>query len=96
VVTAAKPATESILLMAYPNPATDFVQVEFTLARGATTTAVLVDAQGRVVAELFQDYVRAGKSTFRFTTAPLAAGVYVLRLKSHDQPPLTRRLVVVK
>ncbi|MDF7815041.1 T9SS type A sorting domain-containing protein [Hymenobacter sp. YC55] len=96
VVTATRPAEVRPPLVAYPNPATDYVSVEFQQGRGGHTRISLLDPRGQTVAELLHDWVRAGRTTLRFATASLPAGLYVVRVESQHERPQTHRLVVLK
>ncbi|WP_375379541.1 T9SS type A sorting domain-containing protein [Hymenobacter volaticus] len=96
MVAATHPAGVRPPLAAYPNPATEYVVVEFQQKRGGRTRISLLDPRGQTVAELLHDWVRAGRTTLRFATTSLPAGLYVLRVESPHEKPQTHRLVVLK
>jgi hypothetical protein len=59
----------------YPNPATTTATIAFTLQQPATTTILVADAAGRIVARS-QQYLAAGAQQFVVNTAALAPGSY--------------------
>ncbi|MDX5447892.1 MAG: T9SS type A sorting domain-containing protein [Bacteroidota bacterium] len=66
----------------YPNPTSDRFSVQFELASERKVAAYLYDSQGRMVQQLQERWVPAGRNEFTFSIAPLASGVYFLRLVS--------------
>jgi len=59
---------------AFPNPANNTVNINFTLATAANTTVTLTNVMGQVVATQVMNNVTSGTATF--STAALPAGVY--------------------
>jgi hypothetical protein len=77
----------------YPNPTSDLMNVEITLDKKTYLNFEVVDLQGRIVKLLVRDYVKAGKNNFSFSTAPLPAGVYFLKVVSAEKEILTKKFV---
>ncbi|TGE16131.1 T9SS type A sorting domain-containing protein [Hymenobacter elongatus] len=79
--TAARPAGVE-LAASWPNPATDYTNISFALAKPTTVSLAVYDAQGRRVAVLLDTQVRlTGEHTVALPTANLAAGLYHYRLE---------------
>ncbi|TGE27653.1 T9SS type A sorting domain-containing protein [Hymenobacter metallicola] len=78
-------ATKSVgaeLAASWPNPAADHANIRFSLAKPATVTLAVYDAQGRHVATLLENQATlSGEHTLRLNTAKLAAGLYHYRLE---------------
>ena len=78
-----------------PNPLAAAGSVAFSLAVPGRATLALFDALGRRVALLADGDFAADRHTARLDTAGLAAGTYVLRLRT-DAGTLARPLTVVR
>ena len=63
----------------YPNPAWEFVSLDFTMAAEQPVTFTICDMQGRVVDQLPALMCREGKNVVQFNIAPLTPGMYLLR-----------------
>lgn len=86
------PAREYAL---YPNPVTDFWQMEFDLEQGGEIRMELYNSRGQSVKLLFQDRLRPGLHHLRFNREALPAGTYFLQM-STDQHPLHREKITVQ
>lgn len=62
----------------YPNPFTDYVQVELTTEQTSTVKLQLTDLYGRVVYNREIGAVSAGNNLYNINTSALAAGTYIL------------------
>jgi Secretion system C-terminal sorting domain len=93
VGTEPKPLENGFEVTAFPNPTADMIAVEFALEADAFLEIGVWDMQGRLVKTMLRDRVRAGKSRFSFSTAPLAAGSYLLRVMDGDQVLASKHLV---
>jgi len=65
---------------AYPNPASDRFTLEFQLTADEILDISLFDFKGSLVKTLIRDRVKSGRNRFSFSTSPLSAGVYFLRI----------------
>ncbi|MGI9190979.1 MAG: T9SS type A sorting domain-containing protein [Chitinophagaceae bacterium] len=63
----------------YPNPASEFFQVDINMQMGENVLATLVDANGRVI-ESRRLQTQVGNNTMRFETSSLANGIYHLMI----------------
>jgi hypothetical protein len=75
----------------YPNPSTDRMNVELQLDKADYLQFHILDAQGKLVIELLRERVKAGKNNFSFSTSPLSAGHYILRVSSAQQELLVQK-----
>ncbi|MCC3156883.1 T9SS type A sorting domain-containing protein [Hymenobacter sp. 15J16-1T3B] len=76
-------------LSVYPNPAGQWVRVEWPGVSTATATVLLCNAQGQTVQRVS---VAAGQAAARLELGPLPAGLYVVRVVTAGRT-LTRQLV---
>ncbi len=79
----------------FPNPAQDFVSVEFSLVEATEMTVALYDALGQQVKTVATANYVAGANNLTINTADLATGVYVLTLQT-DEGNISRRITVSK
>ena len=87
-VTGASPLTR--LLRNYPNPFNPRTTIDFSLDRDAQTNIRVYDVQGRLVRQLVDSYLAAGRRSVTWdgkddAGAPVASGVYFLRLEAGGQ-----------
>lgn len=79
-----KPATEEIGLQvsAFPNPFTEYVNLQYTLPADATVRLEVFDLNGRQIATLANGKQLAGPQRFTFNARSygLMSGVYVIKL----------------
>ncbi len=69
-------------LSIYPNPVTDFMQVNFTAQATSEYTISILNALGQVVGIVYQGELQSGINQIGYSTAPLQHGVYFLRVES--------------
>lgn len=82
-------------LLVYPNPATDKSNVKLTLTEGNNVTIQVIDAMGKMVAEVVNAKLDKGTHNFTINTANMAAGVYNVKIQT-EKGAVTERLSVVK
>jgi hypothetical protein len=63
----------------YPNPALQFIQLEFTMATESVLEFTIYDMQGRKVDKMNSDLCKKGKNKIQFNIASLAPGNYILK-----------------
>ncbi|MES2778417.1 MAG: T9SS type A sorting domain-containing protein [Bacteroidota bacterium] len=78
----------------YPNPASEYVQVSFTIEQTTYVDFELWDMKGNRVAPLLHDKAKAGTNRFSFTTEDLASGIYLLTIKDNQHVLLQQKIVV--
>lgn len=78
----------------FPNPAQDFVTVEFSLPLADHLEINLLDLQGRVIKSFYDfDPYQEGNMRFSFDMSPLAAGTYLLNIRTEKGVVLNKKLV---
>lgn len=68
----------------YPNPAWEFVSLDFTVDKEQVFSFYIYDMQGREVDKVTDHLCREGENTLRLNIAPLAPGTYVIKAKTSD------------
>ena len=78
-------------LSIYPNPTAETINVQLFLEKADNLQFQIFDASGKLVNVLMRERVKAGKSNFSFSTSPLAAGNYILKVNSANQDILVQQ-----
>jgi hypothetical protein len=86
-----KPQASSFKLEAYPNPATNAVNIQFSTPLSGPSSLRVYDTQGRLVHSSFG----LRTSPFRLDLRSMPAGVYHLRLTSGDRT-ISQRVAIVR
>jgi hypothetical protein len=88
------PATQPAMTEAYvyPNPASHMVTISFESLNYFTGMAVLVDMQGRVVANN-PVQVGIGSNSMQFDVESLASGTYLVKLERNGETVLVQKVV---
>lgn len=68
----------------FPNPATDQVNIRYTLEQAADVDFVLMDELGRTVRTSHRDNVAPGEQTEQLIIGELAAGTYYIQLQAGE------------
>jgi hypothetical protein len=84
-------AVESMLI--YPNPATDFAAVDFSLRDQAQVQLNVVDLAGKQVFNLTTDELPAGDYHYELHTGNWPAGVYFVTLRDPSGVRVTKKLI---
>jgi len=69
-----------ISLINYPNPFSNYTNVEFVLPEAGNVKLSLYDAQGKSFRNISNDYFLQGKQTIRFDSKGIASGNYFIKL----------------
>jgi hypothetical protein len=77
----------------YPNPSTDVVNLDYSLARNGRTTLTVFDALGHEVYSTIHSFETEGVSHTQIPCSGLAAGTYYVRLEQGGQVR-TKKFVV--
>ncbi|MBK9190232.1 MAG: T9SS type A sorting domain-containing protein [Crocinitomicaceae bacterium] len=80
-------------LSVYPNPASDQIILSFNIANQSECSAVIIDAMGNIVGEIFNQSMNAGNQQFVYNTSDLSAGVYFIQITG-DQQTETLKLIL--
>jgi len=79
----------------YPNPFSDFTEINYTLANGNEVTLQVRDITGRVVLQQNEGFVPAGKHMLKINGGRLEAGIYLYTLQAGSFTE-TRRMTVTR
>jgi hypothetical protein len=74
-----KPLNKNVEQKMYPNPALQFIELEFNMATESLVDFAIYDIQGKMVDKMNMALCRAGKNKLRFNIASLAPGTYILK-----------------
>lgn len=78
----------------YPNPAHEYVQVEFELQSSVILTFTVSDITGKFVQPLLNDKGKPGINRFSFSTRDLPAGTYILTATGNDKTIFSKKIIV--
>jgi len=71
--------TKQNILQLYPNPATNFIMVDFTVTNTAPVAIQLTSAQGSIL-QAYTETFTAGSHQYKINTASLTPGMYFIKL----------------
>lgn len=77
----------------YPNPTVSWVNLNLNLAEEGHLQLGLYDVNGRLIKLLVDEQVLFGEYEFRFNTAPLPSGYYVVRAMLNGNSVLNEKLL---
>jgi len=86
--------TEASNLLVYPSPAIDLFYLEFAVKDREQHTITLHDLRGNLVKQLYQDTPNPGDYRLSFNRGQLAAGEYILSIRTNDQRIAHEKLVI--
>lgn len=78
----------------FPNPATEFFNIEFELSYPQICSFKLYDNNGRLVDEIYKHRVRKGNNRFTFNASHLKSGVYYLKIQGSQGFNSTEKVIV--
>ncbi len=73
----------------YPNPIKESSVVTIDLPKTETLKLEVMDQQGRIVLELFEENLSAGKHKFQLRDLQLSSGAYIWRLSNGESEYLS-------
>lgn len=81
-------------LSVYPNPAVDFANVSFDLAKAGDVQIQIIDIQGRTVANYNYGKQAAGNRVYKLETANLKKGTYFVRVSAQGLSKTSKLLIM--
>jgi len=78
----------------YPNPVTDFGNVEITVIHPGNVKIQLCNSMGQSIKEILNQYIKEGKHRFYMSVNDLPRGVYYVNMYSLDEI-ISKRLIVL-
>ena len=80
-------------LSVFPNPASDYVNVKFTLQESSDVTVDLMDISGNKVANLISENGMKGDINKTFNVSSYSKGVYFLKIKDEKYSSLKKLII---
>ena len=77
----------------FPNPMINRITIDFEMLEEAFVIIDLIDANGRLVDEIFTDVIKEGENRLSFDLSPLASGFYVLRARKEGHILFTEKII---
>jgi len=66
----------------YPNPATDFIQINYSTSNTVIGKVIIRNALGQIVASVYEGFLQAGNNTIPYSTSMLESGVYFVSIET--------------
>ena len=88
------PTPSALNVTLFPNPAKDVAYLDFELAQKANVECFILDANGRLVHEVYYEKIKNAKKTLDFKQLGLSTGNYTIQLIFNDQHTLTKKLQI--
>ncbi len=79
----------------FPNPVYDMINIEFEVEVPEMTSISIIDVNGAVVKELYQDVPKQGLNRLRFNKDALSAGTYVISIQTESKEIKNEQVVVL-
>ncbi|CAN5485839.1 hypothetical protein BH11BAC2_BH11BAC2_23830 [soil metagenome] len=81
-ITAVQNITTTNGIAVYPNPAADWVSIDFKKEQGVNSRIAMIDLSGRVVLQSPIENLSGNKSHCTFNVSELSAGIYFLKIEN--------------
>ena len=88
------PTPSALNVTLFPNPAKDVAYLDFELEQKANVECFILDANGRLVHEVYYEKIKNAKKTLDFKQLGLSAGNYTIQLIFNDQHTVTKKLQI--
>ena len=88
------PSPSALNVTLFPNPAKDVAYLDFELEQKANVECFILDANGRLVHEVYYEKIKNAKKTLDFKQQGLSTGNYTIQLIFNDQHTLTKKLQI--
>ena len=88
------PLPSALNVTLFPNPAKDVAYLDFELEQKANVECFILDANGKLVHEVYYEKIKNAKKTLDFKQLGLSTGNYTIQLIFNDQHTLTKKLQI--
>jgi len=85
--------TSEPLLELYPNPSSDYANINFSLNQATNVSVYVFDMQGKIVEHMKLDNLNAGNHHHSFSVQNLKSGIYIVKLDAGDYQKLSKIVV---
>jgi len=82
------------MLSVSPNPFNSTTFVNFNVQQPSSVSIRAYDLSGRVIATLFDGFVKAGKHSTKWNAADVAAGIYLIKMDASDLNEVQKVILV--
>ncbi|MES2628807.1 MAG: DUF4331 family protein [Bacteroidota bacterium] len=89
-------APEAAMLQAYPNPVSDRTTIKYRTTGDSEVTLTVYDFNGRKVASLVNDKIKAGTYEVSWTPGDVKSGIYFIALSSNGKIIQSTKVLVNK
>ncbi|MCX7832984.1 MAG: phospholipase D-like domain-containing protein [Ignavibacteria bacterium] len=79
----------------YPNPFNSNTIIEFDLPQSTLATLKVYDISGRLVKQLFSEFLNAGSYKINFNAENISSGIYLYTLET-TSTRITKKMIVIK
>ncbi len=90
------PSPHAVSSKLYPNPAPEFISIEFSVSSEQVFSFFIYDMQGRLVDKITDNLCQEGTNILKFNISPLPPGTYILRSKGSDGEQLAPHTFIRK
>ena len=84
---------EEVPTLLFPNPAQDFLTVEFAITQPEYLSFDLHDSQGKLITTLLRDWVTVKTNSFQFSLRDLAIGSYYLKIIGNKGTNISKKII---
>lgn len=85
---------ESLKTKVFPNPTNERFSITFSTQRENQTTIELLNNEGKIIAKLLEDRLKAGTNLFTFSTTSLSKGIYWLIIKENGVLKTAEKVII--
>ncbi len=85
---------ENTAITVFPNPATNWVNVDFEIEQNTMLTFSIYTVDGKLVKSLYRDAAKPGLNRFGFDASQFAKGIYLLTITSKKGQVASQKVVV--
>ncbi len=90
------PEGKKLVSKVFPNPVVDQrATIEFTLAESETILIQIVDLQGKIIADLYNQTANRGRNLISFNTISMENGVYFVLIKDGENIIESKKIIVM-
>lgn len=89
-----QPETSELDVTLYPNPSKELAYLNFELGQKANVECFILDANGKLVHEVYYEKIKNAKKTLDLKALGLKPGLYSIQLIFNDQQTLTKKLQI--
>ena len=89
------PTPDEFELNIYPNPFNAQTAIVFQLARTGWVSIKIYDYSGRLITDMWNDTLSAGKHVIRWDASEFVSGIYICKLETSDGAK-TRQMTLIK